>query len=111
MKNGPRKAAGLLIIWEFRVRTNQRKRFEEVYGQDGVWAMFFRTGSGYIRTELLADPEDQQRYFTLDFWNSRRAYEAFRRRNRDTYKRIDKECESFTTSERLVGYFRLDKQS
>lgn len=102
---------GFLIIWEFRVRRGQSRRFEEVYGPNGVWAKFFRIGKGYIRSELLCDPETPQRYCTLDLWASRRAYESFRRRNIKEYKRIDQECEALTTGEKLIGYFHLAKRS
>lgn len=107
MSRARMKRAGLVIIWEFRIRPNQRMRFEKTYGAKGAWTEFFRGGKG--RTELLRDLLDPQRYCTLDFWNSSRGYESFRRRNFEEYKRIDQKCEAPTISEKLIGCFRLAK--
>ena len=61
------KKSDFIIIWEFRVRTGKRRAFEKVYGPDGDWGQFFRTGKGYICTELLSDRGTPLRYLTLDF--------------------------------------------
>jgi hypothetical protein len=46
-----------------------------------------------------------QIYWTLDFWTSRRAYENFKKRYAEEYKRIDSKCENLTVSEREVRTF------
>lgn len=94
-----------VIVWEFRVRPNKRRAFEEAYAPDGIWAEFFRAGDGYARTELIRDREDPLRYVTIDVWQSRQAYERFKKQNRAEYRAIDKKCESLTRSEKLIGEF------
>jgi heme-degrading monooxygenase HmoA len=96
----------ILIVWEFEVPADARARFEAAYGPDGVWARLFRGASGFVRSELLADPARHGRYVTLDFWRSAEDYDRFRGAVRAEYDAIDVQCETLTSSERLVGTFR-----
>jgi heme-degrading monooxygenase HmoA len=64
--------------------------FEAAYGPDGEWAQFFRSGAGYIGTELLRDIEQPGRYVVIDRWDARDAYNAFVAAHRDEYmRRVD----------------------
>jgi heme-degrading monooxygenase HmoA len=97
--------AGFVIVWEFRVHLIKRRAFERSYGSEGDWAKFFRTGRGYLGTELLRDWQQPDRYITLDYWKSRRHYETFKKQNRKTYQLIDERCEALTTRESEIGQF------
>jgi heme-degrading monooxygenase HmoA len=64
--------------------------FERTYGAEGEWAQFFRSGTGYIGTELLKDIEIPGRYLVIDRWDSSDAYNAFVEANREEYmRRVD----------------------
>ncbi len=105
---GPhRSAAGAryVIVWEFQAKPDAENRFAEVYGPDGDWARFFRRGEGYVRTELLRDEQTPGRYLTLDYWDSRTAYEYFRERWADDYRRLDDSCKSLTEREAHLGSY------
>lgn len=93
------------IVWEFQVKPESQPQFDEVYGPQGDWARFFRTGNGYIGTELIRDETNPHRYVTVDLWRSRQDYEAFRQQHRDEYHRIDQRCEQMTESEKALGAF------
>jgi quinol monooxygenase YgiN len=95
-----------VIVWEFRCRKARRREFEKAYSPEGIWARFFRRGEGYIRTELLCDREDPLRYLTIDVWRLRKAYEQFKKENRDEYQTIDRQCESLTEAEQKIGEFQ-----
>jgi heme-degrading monooxygenase HmoA len=99
------KNSGFVIVWEFRIRTVKRRAFERAYGPHGEWATLFRTGKGFLGTELIRDEDDANRYLTLDFWKSRKHYERFQRQNREMYELIDQRCEAFTTKESEIGQF------
>jgi quinol monooxygenase YgiN len=101
-----KKSSVFVIVWEFRVRPNKRRAFDKAYASDGVWGTFFRGGEGYVRTELIRDCKEPHRYLTIDVWQSRQAYERFKKQNRAEYLAIDKECESLTQSEKLIGEFQ-----
>jgi heme-degrading monooxygenase HmoA len=100
---------GYLILWEFIVRQGMEPQFEEVYGSGGDWAKCFRKGRGYQGTELSRDADNQQRYLTMDFWESRGDYLAFKSQHAAEYKAIDQKCEALTEQERELGRFeRVD---
>ena len=94
-----------LVVWQFRPRPGEERPFEEAYGPLGAWARFFTTAEGFVRTELNRDLKDPERYFTLDFWVSKEAYESFRAKHAAEYAAIDRECEALTAEEKLVGEF------
>jgi heme-degrading monooxygenase HmoA len=96
-----------VVVWEFKVRPRMRKRFEKSYGSHGPWVRLFRQNAAFIRTEVIQDVQDGSRYLTVDFWKSEAAYEAFRKKRKEDYQRIDAVCEQMTEAEREVGRFRL----
>ncbi len=105
IKSKPRKAE-FVIVWEFRVRTGKQREFDRVYGPDGDWARLFRTGKGYICTELVRDLKTPRRYLTIDHWASREAYQRFKKENRTEYQAIDERSASLTDGEIMIGEFQ-----
>ena len=97
--------SGYLLIWQFRPRPGAERAFEEVYGPLGAWARLFAMAEGFVRTELNRDLKDPERYLTLDFWISKEEYESFRAKHGEEYAAIDRECETLTAEEKLVGEF------
>jgi heme-degrading monooxygenase HmoA len=69
-----------LVLWRFRPVVGREDEFELAYGPFGKWAQLFRGEQGYLGTELLRRSEDSREYLTLDRWDSRATYEAFRAR-------------------------------
>ena len=94
-----------LIVWEFTAKPEKESLFEAAYGPEGVWVQFFRTGIGCRGTKLLRDMRQIRCYLTLDFWDSRAAYEQFRQSHAREYSVIDRECESLTERESLLGSY------
>lgn len=92
-------------IWEYIINEDRREEFLRYYQPEGVWAIFFKKGEGYIRTELLEDAENSRRFLTIDYWKSRADRDAFRKKHAQEFEMIDKTCESFTRSERFLGDF------
>ena len=93
--------------WEYRVRPGHIDDFKVAYGGGGDWAMLFKMGQGYFRTDLLEDMEHPGRFMTTDFWDSREDWEAMKRLNTREFDRIDKECERLTEDEKFMGFFEL----
>ena len=78
----------LALLFQYDVRDDEE--FEGVYGPEGDWASFFRSGTGYIGTELLKDVEIPGRYLVIDRWDSSDAYNTFVAEHRDEYmRRVD----------------------
>jgi heme-degrading monooxygenase HmoA len=94
-----------IIVWEFKIRPEVEAEFVEKYGSIGVWARFFRSSEGYIRTELVKDVAAPQRFLTLDYWQSEEAFNDFRKQNLAEYERLDKESAGLTQQETRLGAF------
>jgi heme-degrading monooxygenase HmoA len=60
---------------------------------------------GFVATELSRDIKDTRKYRTLDFWESKAAYENFRADRASDYAAIDAQYESLTEFEREIGQF------
>lgn len=96
-----------ITVWEFRVRRPSRRAFMQIYGSSGAWAQLFRRAKGYLHTELLADPASELRFFTIDVWRSRKAFESAKKKFAKEYAALDVRCEALTTHETHVGSFEL----
>jgi heme-degrading monooxygenase HmoA len=96
-----------LVLWEFEVKPGCEARFEKVYGPEGEWARLFRSDSRYRETRLVRDSFRAANYLTLDFWNSRQAYEEFLVKRRAEYATIEALGEKLTVSERRIGAYEL----
>jgi heme-degrading monooxygenase HmoA len=96
-----------LVVWQFDVCEGCEIQFEQAYAANGEWVRLFRTGSGFVRTELTRNAQNGRQYVTLDYWMSKQAYEEFRKRHEVEYGLIDARCERLT--EREVELGRLDK--
>lgn len=94
-----------LVVWEFEVRSDVVPEFERLYGPNGGWVALFREAPAYLGTELLREATDTPRYLTIDRWQSREAYDAFRQARADRYGELDAAGEHLTTAERFVGAF------
>lgn len=89
------------VRWEFDVRPECRDAFVAAYGPAGGWVQLFKTGAGYLGTELIESAPN--RWITIDRWESRASYAAFRAAQAAAYAALDAQCESLTAAERLIG--------
>lgn len=97
--------AGYATVWEFVVAPARQAEFEAHYGEDGSWARLFRRAEGYRGTELLRDRGNALRYLTIDRWDSREAWQAFKQEHGAEYERLDREFEGLTTHEAPLGEY------
>jgi heme-degrading monooxygenase HmoA len=94
-----------LIALVFRYEVRDPEAFERAYGANGEWAEFFRTGQGYIGTELLRDVEEPDRYLVIDRWESADAYNAFLAAHQAEYLRRSDESRFHYVQELRFGTF------
>jgi hypothetical protein len=96
-----------VALWEYEVKPGCEERFEKAYGPDGDWVRLFRSDIHYYETRLVRDSFRPGVYLTMDFWESRSAYEAFIAGHRTEYAAIDALGEGLTVRERRIGWFEL----
>lgn len=94
-----------MLVLVFSYEAREPEEFERVYGPEGEWAQFFRTGRGYVGTELLRDVEAPGRYLVVDRWDSRQAYNDFVDGNRSEYMRRVDETRVYYDQELRLGTF------
>jgi len=94
-----------LVVWEFEIRPECEERFRSVYGSDGDWVQLFRSDVNYQLSILVQDPSRPRVYLTLDFWNSREAYESFKQLHHEAYFSLDRASEGLSLCERHIGSF------
>jgi heme-degrading monooxygenase HmoA len=92
-------------MWQFRVKAQYQSDFEKHYGPDGSWERLFRKAPDYVSTQLLRDATNRLQYLTVDRWQSRKSYEAFRQMFSTEYSAIDSLCNDFTESEESLGKY------
>jgi heme-degrading monooxygenase HmoA len=91
------------ILWQFDTTEDQAPAFAEAYGPEGVWVSFFQHADGYQGTELFRRTDAPPCFLTLDRWESRAAYEAFRRAHAADYAALDTACEKLTVRETFLA--------
>jgi heme-degrading monooxygenase HmoA len=96
---------GYLAVWEFLVLPGRVDAFERLYGPDGEWVRLFQRAPGFIRTELLRDRGNPQRFLTLDHWESRRHWERFRLQFDVDVAALDARGAALTERETRLGEF------
>lgn len=92
-------------IWEYQVRDECISEFKEVYASDGDWVKLFSKSHGYIKTELIQDINDQNRFITIDYWDSHADFMEMKRNAESEYQDLDKKTDKFTLSENHLGFF------
>ena len=79
--------------------------FLEAYASDGIWARLFRRSPEFLGLELVQSVKHPMRYFTLDAWTSRKAFESFRYEYSESYETLDVKLAGLTEWERRIGAF------
>lgn len=93
------------VFWRYRVHPQQARAFEEAYGGAGSWARLFSQHPGFRRTRLFKHKTDPYVYLTVDVWDSKAAYDEFKRVFSEQYKRLDKQYAMLKLEEHLLGFY------
>ena len=101
-------ARGFVIAWEFLLKHGEEEKFLAGYGPEGKWVQLFRKAPGFVRTELARSEYDAHKFVTVDVWETRAAYEAFRKKFEAEYDLLDDELRGCTVNEERVGSFYLE---
>src|SRR5205807_6152035 len=91
----------------FEAKAGAEEDFVRAYGPDGDWAQLFRRSGGesFLDSQLARDIELARRFVTIDRWESRAAFDAFKASAKADYDALDARCRQLTRSVRLIGQF------
>lgn len=101
-KTNEKTTVQIVSIWRYRVRSGKVGAFVKDYGPEGSWVGLFRRGKGHVSTELLRDASDPAVFITIDRWESRIAYDTFRKEFANEYLALDTRCAAYTEDEELL---------
>jgi heme-degrading monooxygenase HmoA len=93
------------VFWRYRIHVSQKRAFEHAYGSTGPWAALFGRHPGYRRTRLFRHKDDPGIYLTVDVWDSKADWDAFRSEFADDYLRLDRQLAMLKMEEHLLGYY------
>lgn len=96
---------GYVYLWEFQVAPDRVAEFERLYGAGGDWVRLFRRAPGYVRSELHRDLADERRFVSIDYWETRAAWDDFRARFAAEFAALDAAGEALTLREAEIGRF------
>lgn len=94
-------------VWTYKVKPELRTEFADAYGPDGVWVKFFSQSPGYIRTDILADNNDPDRFSTIDYFVNAEARPALVAERAEAFAALDKRWEEATVEETFIGVFAV----
>jgi hypothetical protein len=97
-------------LWAYHVRPEQVEAFRHAYGPDGEWAAFFRRSDAYIRTDLLLDRTEPNRFVTIDYFAEPQARAHLFEAYGDAYLALDRRWAAATLTETVIGEFSLDAE-
>ncbi len=98
-------------VWTYKVKPSERSTFIDAYGPNGVWNKFFSKSSGYIRTDLLSDEEDPNRFCTIDYFKDKNARADLVAANKKEFDEIDQHWEAATIEEQFIGLFGVKSEA
>jgi heme-degrading monooxygenase HmoA len=93
------------VLFRYTVHPAQVRAFEHAYGPAGPWAAFFAKHRGYLRTRLFRHRDEDAVYISMDVWETKVDYDAFRAQNAEEYARLDRSMRLLYLEELLLGYY------
>ncbi len=89
----------LVRVWEYEVLKDSVAEFESAYGADGLWAQLFTSEPGFLGTALYRSVAAEDRYVTIDRFESPRSWQRFLQRHGEAYERLDAQTARLTMRE------------
>ncbi len=98
------------VFYRYRVHPQQAAAFEHAFGPNGPFANLFKTHPGYRRTRLFRHRGEEDVYLSVDVWESKSDWDAFRAAHAERYAQLDRELHLLYLEEHLLGFFEGDEE-
>lgn len=95
-------------IWTYRVWPESREAFAKAYGPNGEWVRFYAQSDNYIRTDLLIDEKNPDRFSTIDYFKTKESRDGLVRARKQKFDEIDQRWDEATIEEEFVGFFKVN---
>jgi hypothetical protein len=97
------------IIWKYKIKPENKEKFEYEYGPTGTWFKLFSKSGSYTGSFLNRMEEEDNVYILIDTWWDKESYENFMEKNREVYNRLSAQFENLYEQEEKIGSFDLVK--
>ncbi len=98
------------VFYRYRVHRSQVRAFEHAFGPTGPWTQLFSQHPGFIRTRLFRHRDDVSTYLTIDVWEDKPVWDAFRAAQARAYAELDRRLRLLYLEELLLGYYEGTEQ-
>lgn len=95
-------------VWTYQVKPEQADAFRRAYSSTGDWAALFSLSPEYRGTVLLKLAGDENRFMTIDCFQTPDGRARFLSENGDAYARLDRQWQDATLDESFVGEFEVE---
>ena len=109
-RQNPNLILMFIAIWKYVVDPQFLKSFEKLYGPSGAWVQSFKTGDGYLGTELMRLSGHPNVYLTSDKWESKDQYHNFYKLHQKLIDEIDQQGDTMTLWEEKLGWFEQSEE-
>ena len=99
----------IAVVWQFDVKKGREMAFEQLYGNDGEWAVLNRLTRSYLGSSFLKDQSRGSRYILIEYWSEMLVYEQHRSYRSDAISSLEaKRTELVETTEPLGVFTPLN---
>jgi len=93
------------VFWKYRVKPQQKLKFEFEYGRRGTWTKFFGKSDKYQGSLLNKRDDEVNTYILIDIWVNKQSYDDFIKMNQEKYNEISIAFEHLYSTEENMGSF------
>lgn len=98
------------VVWRYKVKPENREKFEFEYGSRGSWYRLFSESKGYTGSFLHISEDEPGTYLLVDSWTDQQSYEEFKRSHAEMYDEMSRKFETLYESEERIGAFSRVEQ-
>lgn len=93
------------VIWKYKIKPENKEKFEFEYGRNGTWAKLFAKSKNYRGSLLYKSEDEVDTYILMDTWINKQSYEDFIETNKEKYNKTSAGFEYLYLSEEKTESF------
>lgn len=93
------------IIWKYKIKIENKEKFEYEYGKEGTWVRLFSESADYRGSLMYRETTLNDTYIVVDTWRDEKSYVAFCKIIEDIYQSVNQKFSSLYICEERVGGF------
>ena len=95
----------IALVWQFQVKREREREFEDLYGANGPWAALGRRSRSFLGSSFLRDLAQPGRYYLIEYWSEMLVYERHQADFGDEIRQLDRERAELLDGATPLGIF------